>query len=356
MYTKGVGNATSNATGQTKGCCERMTVTIFDIAKRANVSVSTVSRVLNNKPDVNKATEQKVRQVIKDLNFTPNSAARSLVLKHSNTIGYIASDITNPSFPETARGVVVKAREYGYSVMFFDANKDSAVEKEAIDLLRTKQVDGIILSFNEANREELEKLRKEQYPVVQIYRKSSRSAISTIAIDNVDSGLTATRYLIDAGHVKIAHITTGNGTQSGHERLIGYRQAMEGAGLEIREEYIQVGMNSVEAGKECMQKLLALDDLPTAVFASHDAQAVGVYEAIFEQGLSIPDDISVIGHDNIDLSQYLRPKLTTIDTFKYRLGEASVDLLVEEMEAHSPQSKEIVFSGVLVERESVKKL
>lgn len=250
----------------------------------------------------------------------------------------------------------MKAREYGYSVMFFDANKDSAVEKEAIELLRTKQVDGIILSFNEANREELEKLKKEQYPVVQIYRKSSRSAISTIAIDNVDSGLTATRHLIDAGHTKIAHITTGNETQSGHERLLGYRQAMDEAGIEVREEYIQVGTNSVEAGKECMHKLLALDDRPTAVFASHDAQAVGAYEEIFEQGLSIPEDVSVIGHDNIDLAQYLRPKLTTIDTFKYRLGEASVDLLVEEMEAHSPQNKEIVFSCVLVERESVKRL
>ncbi|MFA5447727.1 MAG: LacI family DNA-binding transcriptional regulator [Sphaerochaeta sp.] len=331
-------------------------VTIFDIAKRANVSVSTVSRVLNNKPDVNKETEQKVRQIIKELNFSPNSAARSLVLKHSNTIGYIASDITNPSFPETARGVVVKAREHGYSVMFFDANKDSAVEKEAIQLLRTKQVDGIILSFNEANREELEKLKKEQYPVVQIYRKSSRSAISTIAIDNVDSGLIATRYLIEAGHKNIAHITTGGGTQSGYERMMGYQQALEEAAIEILPEYIQVGSNSIEGGKECMQRLLALENRPTAVFASHDMQAVGAYEVIFEAGLSIPDDISVIGHDNIEFSQYLRPKLTTIDTFKYRLGEASVDLLIEEMEAPSPQNKEIIFSNTLVERDSVKRM
>ncbi|MDY0289372.1 MAG: LacI family DNA-binding transcriptional regulator [Sphaerochaeta sp.] len=333
-----------------------MSVTIVDIAKKANVSVSTVSRVLNDKPDVSSETLQRVRSAIKELKYSPSSVARGLVLKHSNIIGYIASDITNPSFPETARGVVVKAKEYGYSVMFFDANQDSKVEKEAIQLLRSKQVDGIILSFSEANRDELEKLKQERFPVVQIYRKSSRSAISTIAIDNVGSGFRATRYLLDAGHRRIAHLTTGSLTQSGYERMKGYGQALEEAGIALDEALIQTGVNTVEAGKECMNRLLDLEVRPTAVFASHDVLAIGAYEAILDRGLLIPGDISVLGHDNIELSRLVRPKLTTIDTFKYRLGEASVDLLVEEMSAHAPQNKEIVFSGELVVRDSVRVL
>ena len=331
-----------------------MSVTIVDIAKRANVSVSTVSRVLNNKPDVSSETLEKVRDAIKELKYSPSSVARGLVLQHSNIIGYIASDITNPSFPETARGVVGKAKKYGYSVMFFDANQDSKVEKEAIKLLRSKQVDGIILSFSEANRDELEKLKQECFPVVQIYRKSSQSAISTIAIDNIGSGFTATQYLVHAGHRRIAHITTGNLTQSGYERMAGYQQALTEAGIEIDADLIQTGTNTVETGKECMDRLLGLPVRPTAVFASHDVLAIGAYEAILDRGLRIPEDISVLGHDNIEISRLVRPRLTTIDTFKYRLGEASVDLLVEEMNAHAPQNKEIVFSGELVVRDSVR--
>ena len=333
-----------------------MSVTIVDIAKKAQVSVSTVSRVLNNKPDVNKETEEKIRNAIKELDYSPNSVARGLVLKRSNIIGYIASDITNPSFPELARGVVVKAKEYGYAVMFFDANQDNRVEKEAIQLMRSKQVDGIILSFSEANRDELERLRKERFPVVQIYRKSSMSAISTIAIDNVGSGYKATKYLISCGHRRIAHITTGDITQSGYERMAGYLQALNEAGITVDHQLIQQGISSVDSGKACMQRLLQVDNLPTAVFASHDIMAIGAYEAILDNGLSIPKDISVLGHDNIEISRLIRPRLSTIDTYKYRLGQASVDLLIEEIVAHSPQNKEIVFPGELLIRESVRTL
>ena len=333
-----------------------MSVTIVDIAKKAQVSVSTVSRVLNNKPDVNKETQDKIRAAIKELDYSPNSVARGLVLKRSNIIGYIASDITNPSFPELARGVVVKAKEYGYSVMFFDAHQDNRVEKEAIQLLRSKQVDGIILSFSGANRDELEKLRSERFPVVQIYRKSSKSTISTIAIDNVGSGYRATQYLLSSGHKRIAHITTGDLTQSGYERMAGYLKALTEAGIEADHHLIQQGLSSVESGKVCMERLLDLDNPPTAVFASHDVMAIGAYEAILDRGLTIPGDISVLGHDNIEISRLIRPHLTTIDTFKFKLGQASVDLLIEEMVAREPQNKELVFPGELVVRDSVRAL
>ena len=176
-----------------------MAATIKDIARHSGVSVSTVSRVLNKKPDVNAETEVRVNGAIKELGYSPNSVARGLVLKRSNVIGFVVPDITNPSFPELARGVVDKARQYGYSVIFFDSNHDNKVEKEALKLLRSKQVDGIIVSFSEANQEEFIKLKEDQFPAVQIYRKSPKSVISTIAIDNVDSAYKAVKYLLGLG-------------------------------------------------------------------------------------------------------------------------------------------------------------
>jgi len=333
-----------------------MAVTIHDIARHAGVSVSTVSRVLNKRPDVRTETQEKVTRAIKELGYSPNIVARGLVLRKSNVIGFIVPDIMNPSFPELARGVVNRAKEYGYSVMFFDTNHDSRVEKEAIRLLQSKQVDGIILSFDEANKDELEKLILERFPVVQIYRKSSRSAISTIAIDNLASGYTATRYLMDRGHRRIGHITTGMNSQSGHERLDGYRKALEEGGIAYDPELVAVGDNSADAGEVCMNRLLGLENRPTAVFASHDLMAAGAYGAVYSAGLSIPGDISVVGHDNIQISRLLHPRLTTLDTNKNRLGEAGVDLLMEEIRMAVPLNLERVFSTELVERGSVRSL
>jgi LacI family transcriptional regulator, galactose operon repressor len=335
-----------------------MAVTIRDIAEHANVSVTTVSRVLNNRPDVKSETREKVNNAIKEFEYSPNIVARGLVLKRSHVIGFIVPDITNPNFPELARGIVNKGRSYGYSVMFYDTNHDHKVEKEAIRLLRSKQVDGIILSFNEANKEELEKLKLEHFPIVQIYRKSNNPVVSTIAIDNISSGYMATAYLLELGHTRIAHISTGEGVQSGSERLQGYRKALADAGLSYDENLVLAGENDAEAGKRCMRKLLSFPEKerPTAVFVCHDSMASGAYDAIFEKGMSIPDDISIIGHDNNQISQLMHPKLTTIDTFKYELGEAGVDLLMKEIRNDKPLNEEVVITPKLIIRNSVKRI
>ncbi|MBC8452284.1 MAG: LacI family DNA-binding transcriptional regulator [Spirochaetes bacterium] len=332
-----------------------MASTIKDIAEYAKVSITTVSRVLNNRPDVKEETRKLVNDTIKKLGYSPNIVARGLVLKRSNIIGFIIPDITNPSFPELARGIVNKARSHGFSVMFYDTNHDQKVEKEAIRLLRSKQVDGIILSFNEANKDELEKLREEHFPVVQIYRKSEKSCVSTIALDNVKSGYTATKYLIENGHRIIGHITTGEQVQSGSERLKGYRMALIEAGIAYREELIRVGANDTESGYSCMGELLALrkSSALDAVFVSHDTMAAGAYDAILSSGLRIPADISIISHDNNPISRQLFPKLTTMDTLKYRLGEIGVELLIKEMVLGIPQNREILQECVLIERNSV---
>jgi len=333
-----------------------MAVNIRDIAQHAGVSVSTVSRVLNNKPDVNAETLERVNEAIDTLGYSPNSVARGLVLKKSQVLGFVVPDITNPNFPELARGVVERARAHGYSVIFFDTNHDNKVEKEALKLLRSKQVDGIIVSFSEANLDELVKLKEEKFPAVQIYRKSPKSFISTIAIDNVDSAYRAVQYLMGRGHRRIGHITTGEATLSGAERLEGYRRAYVEAGLEFRDEWIFSGPHSAETGYRGMKQFLGQPERVTAVFASHDLMAVGAYEAVYEKGLSIPGDVSLMGHDNVEISRLVHPKLTTIDTFKKKLGQAGVDLLLEEMAETTRINREIVFKTELVIRDSVRSL
>lgn len=329
-----------------------MAVTIKDIARYAEVSVSTVSRVLNGKPDVSEETKTRINEAIKKLGYSPNSVARGLVMRKTNVIGFIVPDVMNPNFPELARGIIEQADSHGYSVIFFDTNHDSKVEKKAIKLLRSNQVDGIIVSFTEANQDELIKLKEENFPSVQVYRKSPNSILPTIAIDNVTSAYNAVSHLLHLGHTRIGHITTGEITLSGLERMQGYRKAMEEAGVYVEDEWIQVCDHSVEGGEEATDKLLDSDPAITAIFSSHDLMAIGAYESIYKKGLIIPDDISVVGHDDIGIAKLVRPKLTTIKTYKKNLGRAAVDLLIEEIQSLSPVRREELFQTKLIVRES----
>jgi len=332
-----------------------LSVTILDIAKKAGVSVATVSRVLNNKGDVRAETAERVNNAIELLNYSPNAVARGLVRRKTGVIGFMVSDITSPNFPELARGIIATAKAAGYSVMLFDTHHDEIV-RETVRLLESKQVDGAVMSFDSANRDEPIKLKQTMFPVVQIYRKSPEVTVPTVGIDNVGSAYLGTKYLIDFGHAVIGHITTGNETQSGAERLKGYREALEEAHIPFREELVQTGSHSYESGSRCMDSLLEADIRPTAVFATHDLMAIGAYESVSKHGLSIPGDISIIGHDNIEMSDMVLPKLTTVDTFKFRLGQEGVTLLLEEIGDKAVAATERTFPTKLIVRDSVRRI
>jgi LacI family transcriptional regulator len=330
-----------------------MGVTIVDIAKKAGVSVATVSRVLNGKPDVSELTAEAVRKTIEELNYSPNAAARGLVYRKSQLFAMMVPDIRSPIFPELARGIMDCAKTHGYSVMLFDTDHDEMV-RDTIQLLQSKQVDGAILSFDSANREELKLFKNAGLPIVQVYRKSPVVTGPTISIDNVQSGYDATRYLILQGHTVIGHITTGSETQSGDERLLGYRKALDEAGIEFRTELVQVGEHSYASGIDCMDRLFDYEPGITAVFCTHDLMAVGAYKSVNEHGLSVPDDVSIVGHDNIDLSRMMIPSLTTIDTEKFRLGQEAARLLFEVIRGEVDDKCERVFTNRLVVRDSVR--
>lgn len=332
-----------------------MGVTIKDVAKKANVSITTVSRVLNDKPDVNGDTKEKIKKIIDELNYKPNDIARGLVLNKTNTIGLIIPDIANPFFPGVARGVEDIAREFNYSVIYSNTGNDEDKEKEAIELLKSKRVDGMIvsLSVNQKNKNLLNKLEEEDFPVVQIDRKIPNINTPAVVVDNIRSSVKVINYLKNFGHTKIGHITGNLDVVPSRDRLKGFKQALNESGLKIKNEWIKEGDYSKDSGYQCMKKILVLEERPTAVFVANDLMALGAYQAIQEKGYKVPEDISIIGHDDIELASLVSPKLTTINQPKYKLGENAVRLLIKKINNSNVIYDDIVLSTKLVIRDSV---
>lgn len=335
-----------------------MGVTIKDVAKEANVSITTVSRVLNDKPDVNDDTKKKIKKIIEELNYKPNDIARGLVLNKTNTIGLIIPDIANPFFPGVARGVEDIARKFNYSVIYSNTGNDKDKEKEAIELLKSKRVDGMIvsLSVNQKNKELLRRLKKEKFPVVQIDRKIPGVNTPAVVVDNIKSAKDVVNYLKIQGHKDIGHITGDLEVIPSRDRLKGFKQALNELGLQLKNEWIKKGDYSKDSGYNKMKEILSSKVKPTAVFAANDLMALGAYQAILEEGLQIPIDISIVGHDDIELTSLVTPKLTTVNQPKYKLGESAVELLVKKIKNIDSEYNDIVLSTELIERDSVKKL
>jgi len=330
-------------------------ITIKDVAKEVNVSVTTVSRVLNNKPDVSEDTKRKVEKAIKKLGYNPSGIARGLVLQKTNSIGLIIPDVSNPFFPEVIKGIERKAKEAGYSLIFYNTNNDKKEEKEAITLLRSKQVDGIILSLSIENKAVLRELEKEKYPIVQIDREVKDSIYPAITIDNKKSAYIATEYLIKMGHREIGHITGDLSTETAIDRLNGFKLALMKNNISYKEEWIIEGDYSRETGKKQMGKIIKMVNRPTALFFANDLMAFGAYEAINKYNYKIPEDFSIIGHDNIEITSFVKPGLTTMDQPKYRLGQIAVEKLVDMIEN---KNNNILFENIILEnniivRESV---
>lgn len=329
--------------------------TIKDIAREVNVSVSTISRVLNNKPDVSEETKIKVEKVIKKLGYNPNRIARGLVLRKTNSIGLVIPDINNPFFPEIIKGVERTAKKLGYSLILCNTDNDKKEERESISLLRSKQVDGMILSLSLENKAVLKELEKEKFPIVQIDRQIKDSIYPAVTIDNKRSAYIATEYLIKQGHKKIGHITGDLSTETAINRLNGFKLALKDHNLTVKKEWILEGDYSKESGKEMMEKIIKLEDRPTAIFFANDLMAFGAYEAIFEYNYRIPEDFSIMGHDNIEITSFVKPGLTTMDQPKYRLGEIAAKKLISMIENKDEKAlQNVILKNAMIVRDSIK--
>jgi LacI family transcriptional regulator len=305
---------------------KKRTVTIKDVAKTAGVSVSTVSRVLNGKVDVASETQVRILSVIDDLGFTTNLAARSMRSHKKNLVGLIMPDIAYPFAIEVMKGVNRAIAESEFDLLVYttgDVRKSGRAfhEQKYVSLLTNSISDGVIIVAPVAGEFNIDA------PIVSIDPLASNPNYPAVHATNYVGAMDAMDYLLNLGHRRIGYISGRAELESSNRRLKGYREALEKAGLPIDEKLIASGDYTTETGISGAHELLALNHPPTAIFASNDQMAMGVFQVAQEMGLRIPDDLSVVGLDNITESKYMG--LTTVDQFISEMGYVATQMLIK---------------------------
>jgi LacI family transcriptional regulator len=313
--------------------------TIKDVARAAGVSINTVSRALNAKPDVSPKTRRQVLEVAKRLNYMPNKLARGLRSNKTGVIGVIVADIANPFFSAVVKGMGKAAKELGYSIILQDTSEDYENEEEAIQIMISEQVDGLLITPVQTEKRSIRMLQQSGIPFVLVARHFSDVDTDYVVADDVQGGYLATTHLLEKGHEKIAFINGPSYNSSAIERFKGYKKALAEHDIELYEELIRNGALTMEDGYTHGRALLmGHDSRPTALFTFSDFVALGAMKAVHEVGLRIPGDIAIVGYDDIDFAFCLESPLTTIRFPKREMGEEVVSLLERKMngeECHS---------------------
>ncbi|MCM3619000.1 LacI family transcriptional regulator [Sutcliffiella horikoshii] len=329
--------------------------TIYDIAKKTGFSITTVSKVLNNYTDVSEKTKKKILKAVEEMGYYPNSHARSLMTKKSWTIGVVFMEnlgvgIKHPFFNAVIESFKQRAEQFGYDMLFVSRNIINE-RKSYLDHFQHRGVDGVVVVCSISDDPEVKKLMESPLPTVIIDMHSSKSSV--VYSDNSYGSVLAVDYLHSLGHRKIAHIYGHQETYAGTERLKGFIKALKKHGLDLPKSYfVNGGFFSLESGEQAMKELLSLEDPPTAVYAAGDNMAIGAMKAIREQGLSVPEDISVIGFDDIEIAKHIAPPLTTVKQDMDQIGSNAADLLLEQINEKKKISKAITIPVQLMIRES----
>ena len=325
-----------------------------DVARMAGVSTSTVSHVINNDRFVSDAIREKVEAAVKDLNYAPSALARSLKLNQTHTIGMLITASTNPFYSELVRGVERSCFERGYSLVLCNTEGDEQRMNRNLETLMQKRVDGLLLLGTETHQPSKEIMQRyPSVPTVMMDWAPFDGTSDLIQDNSLLGGEMATDHLIARGYRKIACIAGPQDKTTARHRLEGYRRAMQRAGLTILPGYEVHCDFEFEGGVDAMKQLLALAEPPHAVFAGNDAVAVGAYQALYQAGLSVPQDMAVMGYDDIELAKYLAPPLSTIHQPKDSLGELAIDTLIHRLQNPEREAQILVLTPELVERASV---
>lgn len=332
---------------------KRRTVTIQDVARTAGVSVSTVSRVLNGRVDVASDTQDRILAVIEDLGFTTNLAARSMRSQKKNLVGLIMPDIAYPFAIEVMKGVNRAIAESEFDLLVYttgDVRKSGRAfhEQKYVSLLTNSISDGVIIVAPVAGEFNIDA------PIISIDPLASNPNYPSVHATNYQGALDAMRYLLDLGHRRIGHISGRSELESSNRRLKGYRDALENAGIAIDEQWIVSGDYTTETAVQCAHELLSLEERPTAIFASNDQSAIGVFQAADEMGLRIPEDLSVVGFDNISESKYMG--LTTIDQFIAEMGYVATQRLIKLINGETLPEQTYRMQTQLVARTSCRQI
>lgn len=327
--------------------------TIHDVARLASTSKSTVSRYLNGR-QVKKATEEAIRKAIEELNYHRNANARRLVLDRTNMIAVVVDDISNVFYSGIIRGIEEVAQRKGYSCIFFSSASNEDREISFLKLLYEGQVDGAILvSFWRRNEDDLIQIRETPFPVALVGDSGEREDILAVEVDNVAGASDIVRYLFGLGHRRIAYIAGPDNLAANRDRFKGYLQTMRALGIEYNPEWIVQSDWSNQGGYEAMKQLLRAKGF-TAVIASNDETAIGALRAIQEHGLNVPNQLSIVGYDDIPITEWVYPSLTTVRQPFRDIGiKAAEGLFLQIEDANDPgASGRFLLKPRLVTRDS----
>jgi len=326
--------------------------TMRQVAEHAGVSISTVSHVINRTRYVSENVTERVHNAMEKLDYRPNDLARSLRRGQTNTLGLVLPDSANPYFAEIGRAIESAAFELGYSVILGNTHGDLDKEDLYVDVLRKKQVDGIIFVATGDKNTSVLNLLHRKFPVVLVDRDLSGVETDTVLIDNLQGGYLATKHLIDLGHGRIGCVSGPSNITPSAERVTGYRTALEESGIQFDEKLIIGGDFRPNSGYTATLALLGQGDAPTAVFTCNDLMAIGALRAAAEKQKIVPADLAVVGFDNIELASYTMPPLTTISQPIQEIGRTAAELLVERINEKASDPRRVLLSSKLIVRGS----
>ena len=332
----------------------RRIATISDVAKKTGVSIKTISRVINNSPEVAEDTRKKVLKIIKTLNYRPNALARGLMTKRTKVLGVIVSDISNPYIPELVRGIADSASERGFDIIL--SNTDGNREKEigCLDVLLGRRVDGLIFTSVSLKSKEVANLQDEGFPLILVNRLIYGINTNYVIVDSKVGARLAVEHLINLGHKRIGHIAGPEDISASIERLEGYSETLKAHNIDVDKELIKVSNFKQEGGYNSCKELLSIKERPSAIFSANDLMALGAMKYISEIGLRIPDDISIVGFDDINFASLPGIELTTIIVPKYEMGYTSAKILIDEIKGNRKGVEQVVLKPELVIRKTTK--
>ena len=327
-----------------------------DIAKDLGVSVITISKVLRNHPDVGDKTRERVLARVRELDYRPNLAARSLVTGRTYLVGLIVPDLLHPFFAEIAKSLSEVLRKNGYYLIVSSSEEDPDLEEEEINQLLARRLDTLVIASCRLTVDLFFRIEKQQTPYVLIDRSLPGLLANFIGVDDDAVGMLATRHLIEVGCKRIAHIR-GPQTSPGIRRLEGYKRALAQSGLKFIDDYIIMerkgDVETRQRGAEAMERLLSLSPRPDGVFCFNDPLAMGAMNYAQDRGLRIPDDIAVIGCGNLHYDDSLRVPLSSIDQQSWRIGEEAARIALGILSSKVPPKPEtVVLQPELIARES----
>ncbi|MDO5614560.1 MAG: LacI family DNA-binding transcriptional regulator, partial [Cruoricaptor ignavus] len=332
-------------------------VTIYDIAEKLNITAATVSRALNNNPNISEKTRKKVLETAAEMNYKQNKLALALKSGKSNYVGVIVPRINTNFFGSVIRGIEEELNAKGYNIIICQSHNNEEIEAKNIETLISSHVDAIFISSSSRNTSALEKILKEKIPLIFFDRKKMMDNVSSVTIDDFAGGYIATKHLIDSGCKRIAHIASGDlEIEIFRERHRGYQQALADHNIDYNKDYVLKTKSNIEEGQRAIDVLFALENTPDAIFSSSDFVALGAIKELQARNIDVPNEVSVIGFANEPFTNFLELSISSVDQFPLEMGRMTAKVFLEQSESTEDEKiqKKVVIEPKLILRDSTK--